>query len=240
MSTKIGDAIKSGGEGLFKLTFGQIPFIGPLVNEFTYDYRGRIVQNRLNLFSELLHEFFAKYAEGILDLDKMQKEDFHDLFVYTLQRVAETKSEEKLKLFRNVIVNNQKAEGPIELSRTFLDLTVKLQTVQIVMLERIKGASDDSENLQRDLQQAKENQSAAQVKLLEEKWKEQQGGISALITASKFEVDDRTFTVLLADLQSKGLVSRVQYPVLGGIANGDYRISDLGVEYLNFVGSFED
>ena len=98
-----------------------------MLNEILFEYRGRIKQNRLNKFTELLSDFFK-------DNSKINLEDFSDLLEAILKRVVDTKSEEKLKRFRDVLINGLNNQINYENTEPYLDLVKSLSEIEINIL----------------------------------------------------------------------------------------------------------
>ena len=67
----------------------NLPVVGPIITEI-FDYRGKIKQERLNQFTELLENYFSNH-KGI-NLENFRREEFGDLFEEVLKRVTLTKS----------------------------------------------------------------------------------------------------------------------------------------------------
>lgn len=121
------------GISLTKIAFSNIPYVGQLLSEVIFEYRGRIKQNRLNKFTELLSEYFANSSE--VNIEKIQSEDFSDLFEAILKRVVETKSEQKLRRFRDILTNSINANLDHENSERYLDLTSNLTEIDVSILK---------------------------------------------------------------------------------------------------------
>ena len=116
-----------------KSIFGIVPFAGNALDEVVFEYRGRVKQNRLNQFVELLSEFFSSNQD--VDLENLKSEDFGDLFESVLKRVVQTKSLEKQKRFRDVLIRqivNSSAE--VDNSEIYLDLISSLSEDEIRIL----------------------------------------------------------------------------------------------------------
>lgn len=120
-----------------KIIFGNIPFAGPALDEIFFEYRGRLKQERLNKFVELLSEYFEKGQN--LDLENLKTEDFSDLFEAVIKRVVQTKSEDKHRHFRDILIsqikNPKKTNSELEI---FLDLISSLNETQIIILSEYR------------------------------------------------------------------------------------------------------
>ncbi|MBK8087725.1 MAG: hypothetical protein IPK31_07160 [Chitinophagaceae bacterium] len=84
------------------LSLITVPILGPALNEII-DFRGKLKQERLNTFTELLENYFSNH-KGV-KLENFQTAEFSDLFESVLKRVALTSSLEKMKIFKAILVN---------------------------------------------------------------------------------------------------------------------------------------
>ncbi|WBV52053.1 hypothetical protein [Chryseobacterium gambrini] len=121
------------GISLLKIGLSNIPYVGQLLSEALFEYRGRIKQNRLNKFTELLSDYFGNNSE--INIEKIQSEDFSDLFEAILKRVAETKSEQKLRHFRDILTNSLNENLDYENSEIYLDLISNLSEIDMSILK---------------------------------------------------------------------------------------------------------
>ena len=75
---KNSDEVGSFLESTLKSGFSAIPFVGGLLNEVVFEYSGRIKQERLNRFVELLQEYFHEKRDLEINVEDLKTEDFHD------------------------------------------------------------------------------------------------------------------------------------------------------------------
>lgn len=122
------------GISIVKAAFSNIPFAGQLLTEVLFEYRGRIKQNRLNMFTEMLSQYFSENS-GIV-LENMRNEDFSDLLELVLRKVVDTKSEEKLRRFKDILVNSIVTDIDYNNSERYLDLVSSLTETDIQILKR--------------------------------------------------------------------------------------------------------
>ena len=121
------------GISLLKSVFSNIPYAGQILSEVFFEYRGRRKQNRLNKFTELLSEYFSSNAE--INLENLKSEDFSDLLEAVLKRVVDTKSEEKLRRFKDILINSISQNIDYDNSERYLDLVKNLSEVEIEILK---------------------------------------------------------------------------------------------------------
>ena len=116
-----------------KALFSNVPFIGGLLNEVMYDLRGRVKQDRINNFTLLLSDYFEHNPIG--NTDVITSEDFGDLFELVLRKVAHTKSQEKHRHFRDVLVNYIERPHPdTDDNEIFLELVGQLNETALIIL----------------------------------------------------------------------------------------------------------
>lgn len=122
------------GISIVKAAFSNIPFAGQLLTEVLFEYRGRIKQNRLNMFTEMLSQYFSENSEVVIE--NMRSEDFSDLLELVLRKVVDTKSEEKLRRFKDILVNSIVTDIDYNNSERYLDLVSSLTETDIQILKR--------------------------------------------------------------------------------------------------------
>lgn len=122
------------GISIIKSAFSNIPIAGQLLTEILFEYRGRIKQNRLNKFTEILSQYFSENSEVVVE--NMRNEDFSDLLELVLRKVVNTKSEEKMRRFKDILVNSIATDIDYNNSERYLDLVSNLNEVDIRILKR--------------------------------------------------------------------------------------------------------
>lgn len=118
-----------------KIGFSAIPILGAFLNEEFFDLPGRLKQNRLNKFTELLTDYITK-SNKTIDLENINKEDFADIFESILTKVSKTKSEDKLKRFRDVLFHCLENNiWDTENTERFLDLISNIKEYEVLILK---------------------------------------------------------------------------------------------------------
>ncbi|MGI5858750.1 MAG: hypothetical protein ACOX8P_05435 [Tepidanaerobacteraceae bacterium] len=120
--------------GMVKAGFSAIPFIGGLFNEFCFDIRGRIAQRRINDFTNS----FLAYIDSLgikIDENILISESFNDMFISILKRVADTKCEHKLNIFRKILKSSLIEPYESDFRETFLELVNKLDYMEIEIMK---------------------------------------------------------------------------------------------------------
>lgn len=87
-----------------KSAIGAIPYVGALLNEVIFDFRGRIKQERCNRFIYELTKYMANFTEGDIDFAYIKSDDFSDIFESIIRRVVLNRSEEKMHRFKKILV----------------------------------------------------------------------------------------------------------------------------------------
>lgn len=238
-----------------KSVFGAIPFGGSLLDEVVFEYSTRIKQNRLNNFIEILSYGFNENS-GI-DLDNIKSEDFLDLFESVLRRVVRTKSESKLRKYKDILIKELRSpSNQIELVELYLDLITDLSEEELTILYHHRHFTldyeekiDDMNKLRTHLDTVKhkmekewkgngESRYKRERKELEEKieaikvWLSQ---LSIYRTAEFYALNDNKFMLFKQRLSSKGLLLDNRKNRISGVTFQNMGITEFGEEFLEFI-----
>ena len=238
-----------------KSLFGAVPFGGALLDELFFEYNGRIKQKRLNNFVEILAENFTE--ESKINIDNIKTEDFNDLFESVLRRVVQTKSELKLKRFKDILIKelNSPTEQT-ELVELYLDLISSLSEEELSILYHHRFFDNEYEDeidklnkLRDKLNSIKEKQKRETIvingsKYADEK-SETENGISEINnwleplkkykSAEFYDLSENRFMFFKQRLFSKGLlVDNVRNRISGGTFQ-NMGITEFGVEFIEFI-----
>ncbi|MEF3355816.1 hypothetical protein PV403_22040 [Paenibacillus sp. GYB006] len=119
---------------IFKGTISAIPYVGGGLNELLFEYKSRIAQRRINVFVEsfLMHlsTLGLEYDERVIRSD-----EFIDIYFAVIKRVIETKSEYKLKIYRDILISGLNTDYQSDFKETFLDLVSRLDYIEIEILK---------------------------------------------------------------------------------------------------------
>jgi hypothetical protein len=129
--------ISEGRLSVLKGLIGAIPYAGTAINEVLFEARGRLKQERVNSFIEEFSAYLNKFKEDDLNIDQIKSEEFGDLFEELLVAISKTRSIEKRKAFRNLLVNQLLSPNPIDYSLLILEITSSLQEAQIPIIIKI-------------------------------------------------------------------------------------------------------
>lgn len=240
---------------VLKSIFGAIPYGGALLDELFFEYNGRLKQNRLNKFIEILAENFTENTE--IDLNNIKTEDFSDLFESILRRVVQTKSKLKLLRFKDILITElKKLSESIELIDHYLDLISNLTEEEITILynHRFFTAKYEEEidemNLLKDKIHSLENQIQHQSTIIGESEKRKQHEDvkseyekkrEFLLSFAKFKkadfynLSENKFMFYKQRLFSKGLLIDNPRSRIGNLPFWHMGITEFGTEFINFI-----
>lgn len=137
---------KALSQAMLKHMFGQIPIVGWGINEYLFDRRSRIKQERVNRFCEVLQNAMSNILEEEIDFDYMKSDEFGDIFESVINKVLQTSSEEKIKRFRDILVGTLTGTRDIEFAETYLDIVSKISETQVEILETYARKGNELNN----------------------------------------------------------------------------------------------
>ena len=91
---------------VIKGMLGAVPFFGTFLNETFFELRGRIKQDRVNVFVNELGELVKNHSKEKIDFDFLKSGDFIDFMDSAILKSSKTKYNEKIKLFAKIIAGN--------------------------------------------------------------------------------------------------------------------------------------
>jgi len=218
--------------GVAKSTFSAIPFVGGAFNEICFDIRSRIVQQRLNNFTNSFLEYIKELGIQV-DEVTIRTETFNDLYISILKRVTEINCKHKLIIFREILTHNIQNSYQSDFRETFLDLVSKLDYIEIEILKMFKNTGRN-----RSLDDIEESFDASVVKSksCEEDMKQiirdKSSALSTIEVESKYEF-------YICDLTAKSLLIEkkiIDYS-LGGMGDEAplHYMTNFGKEFLRFI-----
>jgi hypothetical protein len=257
----IADVSREADVSMLRLIFGSVPVVGPVLNEVIFDIRGRIKQERLNRFTQMLAEYFIGNPD--FDTSILRAEDFSDLLESVLKRVIQTKSESKHKRYRNVLITQiERNFSEIDNSERYLDLISTLNEVEIFILfshqvfdegfllekEELRSFKRDRESLNLQLKeevklstegsandqpkvQADLSEVNKKIKLLEIKLE----GFKIYEEASFYSITHNQFNYYKQNLYSKALLVDIGTGTYGHAPFANMGITEFGREFLQFL-----
>ena len=252
---------KETGISILKSVFSNIPIAGQFLSEILFEYRGRVKQNRLNEFTQLLADHFAEHQN--LDFSTLNKVEFSDILEWVILRVVRTDSKEKHQRFRDILINYiEIPTQSIDHAETFLDLISSLNepSIQILKyhdrhdqefekLDRQDGILRDTiEKTERRLEQQRESQKNIMTILPRDpndeipKLKRELYGVEAQIEklekyrkASFYGLSEDDFLYLKQILVSKALLTDSGIGSIGHIPYFHMRITMFGKQFISYL-----
>jgi hypothetical protein len=243
-----------------KSIFGNIPIAGSALDELFFEYNGRIKQNRLNHFIQILADNFTKDTN--INLDNIKTENFNDLFESVLKRVVLTKSESKLLRFKDILIkelNNPTTET--EVVDHYLDLISTLTEEELRILYNHRHFTDEFEEHIDELNRHQSNLLSLeeqlkkerlvigesefqkpydQLKVTYEKKKEYVDSFTKYKKAEFYNLSTNSFMFYKQRLFSKGLLIDNGMNRIGGIPFGSMAITEFGIEFIEFIKNNEE
>lgn len=130
-------------KAFIKILLSTIPIIGTALNEII-DARSSIKQKRVERFIKEFVSFLQAKSHPSITLDSLNKESIGDIFEEIIISVSKTTSEEKRKIFRNILYNSFEKEY-IETDKVlkFINITNRLSALQISILKMFDLYGDE-------------------------------------------------------------------------------------------------
>ena len=239
----------------FKSIFGLIPYGGNALDELIFEYNGRIKQNRLNRFIEVLEDNFT--AESGINLENIKTEDFNDLFESVLRRVVQTKSELKLIRFKDILVKELSSPSEnAELIDHYLDLISNLTEEEISILYNHRFFTLHYEDEIDEMNRLKDNLNALEDQLkkqtivigvsefqkprdeVEHNFEIKKNYILSFTkykTADFYNLSENQFMFYKQRLFPKGLLIDNPMNRIGNVPFAHMGITEFGIEFIEFI-----
>jgi hypothetical protein len=220
--------------GLTKAGISLIPFAGGAINEAMFEIRGRIAQRRINEFVESFLSYLNEIGVN-LNEDVITSDEFNDIYMSIIRRVADIKSEHKLRIFREILAANGVSMYQSDFRETFLDMVTKLDFLEIEILKLfentgrsgsmdiVKGSAGTVVTLTTDSHKEK----------IIEKIQQESPHFSSLEAHGKYEfyICDLISKALLIDTKTVGATLKD----IGREGLKFLYITDFGKEFLKFI-----
>ncbi len=240
------------------------PIIGPVLNEVLFDYRSKVKQNRLNIFTEFLIAFFIDNPE--IDPQSLKTEEFSDLFESVVRRVLQTKSKEKHARFRNILIRQiRQPYQDIENAETYLDLIGALNETAIwilrehlefteayevidpirkVVISRTTSGQEKINKMPGNTQEEQEKREIVKTELkidqeVVEQYNKQITGLQEFRKAMHYNISESEYLYYKQTLYAKGLL--IDKGLGGGMGNNPpfqwMWITEFGRKFIEFLKS---
>jgi hypothetical protein len=251
-----------GDASVLRLLLSGVPILGPVINE-VIEIRGRIKQDRLNKFIEIL----ATGLTGKTEINDaiLKTEDFIDLFESVIKRVVQTKSEAKHKRYRDILIKQiENNFSGSDKSDRHLELIATLNEAEIFILFSHKVFDENFLHDKEELNLYKKEKDTLNAQLREEVKLAQEGSanntsavklalenLNERITEIKAKLDDlniyreakfynvptNEFNYYKQNLYSKALLVDIGIGTFDHIPFSDMVITEFGKEFLRFLMS---
>lgn len=209
-----------------KGAIGAIPFVGTALNEAIFESRGRIKQERVNKFIEMLQDFMRTVSEESINFQHLKSDEFSDIFESILKRIAYTRSEEKMKRFRKVLISEMQNPSDTDFTETFLDIISRLEEVQIKILRDIRIATKNCGGIHEKVYKIQNEIKKHEVQLKKELGHQENGFANNVPSEQKF-------------IAKKKSIARKKMQIL--IENQKYYNSDVyGIEHSQYKFYVQD
>lgn len=246
---------------LFKNTMKLIPVAGPVLTDVLFEFRNKIKEERLFKFLDLLKEHFSN-ENPTVNIDNVTSEEFSDLFENVLNKVAKTRSEQKIIGFKNILLHGSKSKEEIEYCELFSDLLFSLYENDILILNLHKdflfnneGLLTKKRSLENELENYKRNLELIQIQnslIPQSPWltkrrnetdikediesiKRKIEGYKKEFTPESFSITKGEFIYRIQNLYNKGLLIDEGVGSIGTSAFEFMTITDFGVRFLKFI-----
>lgn len=123
------------GKAFIKILLATIPVIGPALNEII-DARSSVKQKRVENFIQEFVSFLETQSGQNITLESLNQESIGDIFEEIIISASKTASEEKRKLFRNILYNSlDKKSIETDNILKFINITNRLSLLQVSILK---------------------------------------------------------------------------------------------------------
>ncbi len=212
-------------------TLQLIPYVGGALNQITFGYLSSLQIKRIENYLVGVSEYLQSGAmqKEVLDQvsDYLNSVDGKEFFYLNLEKVAKIRNEEKLKLYRNILLNQSGNFKRFELdtAEDFLNLleNIKVESVQVLeFLANYKEANPQKRNIidggsiTEDIEDEKES-----------------GYISHLKTKFCFSEDELNY--FHQQLITNGLAVDDSMGFVGGKPLEKFRITKMGGLFLDYI-----
>lgn len=242
--------------GTLRGAIAAIPFAGGALNEAIFDIRSRIKQERINAFVENLARYFEEHAPTTAQVEEMKTEEFSDLLESIFVRVARNRSDNKIKMYRNVLLTGLSQVTQPSKAETFLDILERVEPIHLKILEhfgdRLRSDVDlrmalrktvesldimkDSQRQHNEIAQAEHDYGEKSLKEGIEVTKNYQEDLEIFERSLEKEIDDLIdFRFYYQDLIAKSLLIDVGAGFSKEPPLRFLQITEYGKDFLHFI-----
>jgi hypothetical protein len=252
---------KETGISILKILINRLVPFGNEFNELFFELRGRIQQERLNKFVLSFKEYFEE--KGPINEKNMLTEKFVDLFELVINNVIRTSSEEKIKQFCNILINQiNNPETNTEDSAIYIDLISTLSEKEINILFYHKYFDEEYSDLYSKIGVIKKNRGELEGQLRKEEslnhqglannsskirneisslensiaaFEMKQGELFQFNNSEFYKIDETKYLFYKQRLFAKGLLVELSAGTMDYTPFYQMQITEFGKEFLNFM-----
>lgn len=212
-------------------TLQLLPYVGGALNQMTFGYLSSLQMKRIENYLVKVSNYLQSEAmkKEVLEQrsDYLGSDEGKEFFYLNLEKVAKTRSEEKLKLFRNMLLNQSSGFKTFSLdtAEEFLNImdNIKFESVQVLeFLASYKEPNPKDRNVidYGDLADHEEDQKEPEY-------------ITDLKSKYKFSNDELNY--FHQQLITNGLAVDDSMGFVGGKPLEKFRITKMGKLFLKFI-----
>lgn len=217
-----------------KSAIGAIPYVGTAMNEVIFEYKSRLYQDRINHFIEEMANFFTMVNKKNIDMKFIKSDDFIDVFFNVIDYVVKTKSNSKIKIYRDLLGNNMLYSENRELDffSTYLELIYKMNLDEICILQKHFEMLTIKKELEKNnIPNNNKNMNDNEI------FVEYLDKVKMYRKGEFYNISEKEFLFYLQDMYSKGLL------VDDGANKWAYKqfelmeITEFGVSFIEFLNN---
>lgn len=220
---------KEAATSIYNIALSFVP--GNFILKELQDLRGRIYQSRLNYFVEVLKESFENVTGKKYDPENLKSADFLDSFEILVRKAVYTKSKEKIKRYKNVLLREMFEPGKTESDffLKYVNLIEELNEVQIIILDKLEIRGSGHLLKVKSLIEKKNNGELKNIAI---------SNNVEVINGEMISLEDLNF--LLQEMAGKGLLHRVTSNKKNVFTQTEtYEVNTVGKRFLKFIKEYE-
>ncbi len=198
-----------------KIALDLLGPVGSIINEVIFEHHSRIKQERVNYFILSFTKYLKDQGLESVEIEKVNIEDFGDVFEMIIRKVSQTKSKEKIERFKKILIGEILKPKDSEFKETFIDIVGKLNETQIIILLRHKDIYEKIGNTSYD------------------------HSMDDFRMPYFFKLEEGEFSFFLQDLDSKSLLFELNKSIATDPPNQKMikcmGITEFGIEFLKFI-----
>lgn len=209
-------------------TLQLIPYVGGALNQMTFGYLSSLQMKRIENYLVKLSEYLQSGAmqKEVLNQvgDYLNSEDGKEFFYLNLEKVAKTRNEEKLKVFRNMFLNQSSGHKTFNLdtAEEFLNIldSVKFESIQVLeFLTKYKEINPRRKNVISGSSISSDTEDSTYIKQLKQEY--------------PYETDELNY--FHQQLITNGLIVDDSIGYVGSKPLEKFKITKMGELFLDYI-----